>query len=286
MQEPARSTPVRIALALVPAVALAAVALWSTCRVAGAGDGVPGDGAWKRASALVRETHQPGDLIVFAPRWIDPVGRLHLGDLLPIDAAARLDAGRYGVIWELSVRGARAPETRGLTPAWQRDVGGVTVRRFERPPATLVTDVVATAGALIRDGRLPLEGLVARTPAVVLAEVGFEPHRCLQVVPSPGATVTITLPDVALGTELVGGVGLADIFKRREIRAPGELAIAVGNDEVARVVVGVDDGWRTFRAATTPGPATLTITVAALDKGARDRLVCFALEARTAAPAR
>ena len=76
--------------------------------------------------------HQPGDLIVFAPRWNDPVGRLHLGDLIPVEMAGRLDGERYGRIWELDIRGARAPETRGLTAAEVHDVGGVTVRRFER----------------------------------------------------------------------------------------------------------------------------------------------------------
>ncbi len=174
----------KLVLGLLPAVALAAIAAWSTCRTVGAGAGVPGDDAWAQAAALVRAEHQPGDLIVFAPRWIDPVGRLHLGDLIPIEVAARLDGERYGRIWELDIRGARAAETRGLAAAWTRDVGGITVRRFERAPAEVVTDVLALPPPAT-------SGLAARGPSTVLAEVGFEPHRCWQVVPSAGQSVTL-----------------------------------------------------------------------------------------------
>ncbi len=255
---------------------LTVIALWSTCRVVGAGSTVPDDEAWRRAAALVDEQHQPGELIVFAPAWIEPVGRLHLGARIPVELAAGLDAGRHGVIYELSIRGARAAETRGLRPVWQREVGGVMVRRFERAPATLVTDLVAVAAR----AAFTTEGLSARPPAVVLAEVGFRPHRCLQMVPSAGQTVTLTFPGVELGTELVGGVGLADIFKRRQVRAPAELVVAVGEQEVARVTVGVDDGWVRFRAATTPGTASVTVTAQGIGPGAADRQVCMALEAR------
>jgi hypothetical protein len=124
----------KLALGLAPIVALAIAAAWSTCRVVGAGAGVPDDRAWAAAAAAVRVEHQAGDLIVFAPRWIDPVGRLHLGDLMPVEMAARMDGDRYARIWELDIRGARAPETRGLRPVWQKCFGGVVVRRFERTP--------------------------------------------------------------------------------------------------------------------------------------------------------
>ena len=270
------TTRVKSALAkagpLVPALALVLVALWSTCRVVGAGAGVPGDAAWARAAALVREQHRPGELIVFAPGWIDPVGRLHLGDLIPIEMAARLDAGRYGVVYELSIRGARAPETAGLRPVWSREVGGVTVRRFERTPEVLVTDLVARAGE---------HGVESDAATqVVLAEVGFAPHRCLQIVPGPSRTATVTFPAVELGTTLVGGVGLADVFKRRQVRTPVEVTVAIGGADLASARAGVDDGWVRLRAATTPGRQDLTVRVRVLGPAWQDRLVCLALEAR------
>jgi hypothetical protein len=268
----------KLSLGLAPLLVLAAIAAWSTCRVTGAGAGVPGDAAWARAATVVRERHQPGQLIVFAPRWIDPVGRLHLGDLIPVEMAGRQDADRYGVIWELSVRGARAPETRGLRPSWSGSFGGVTVRLFERAPAEVVTDLVAALAAA--PGAVQREGSILRGPEVVLAEVGFEPHRCIQFVPGAGQA-SITFPALALGRELVGGVGLADVFTRRDERTPIELVVTSGAAEVARVRAGVDDGWVRWRGPTTPGTGPVTLTARILGSGkARDRLVCVAAEAR------
>jgi hypothetical protein len=202
---------------------------------------------------------------------------LHLGDLIPIAMASRLDAGRYGVIHELSIRGVRAPETRGLSLVWQGELGGVTVRRFEKRPETLVTDLV---GLAVDRANVRVEGGVARAPEVVLAEVGFEPHRCVQVVPAADQAVTLTFANVAVGTALIGGVGLADVFKRRQVRDPIELSVAIDGIEVARVAAGVDSGWVRFRATTTPGVANVTVTARAIGRGSVDRQVCFAAELR------
>jgi hypothetical protein len=247
-------------LAAIPAVLLVLVSLWEAVAARRDAASVPGDEAWTRAAQVVRAAHQPNDLIVFAPDWVDPTGRLHLGDLIPIEMAARMDAARYGRIWELSIRGAHAPETAGLSPVFEQDTGGVTVRRFERAPAVVVSDALA----------------VAQPGQVVLAEVGFAPHRCIQVTPVPGRPVRVTLP-MQLGTKLVGYAGLADVFTRRDIRAPGSLAVEIGGRQVAAVKPGVDDGWVRFEAPTTPGPADVTFVASA---DAPQRLICFAAEAR------
>ena len=245
-------------LAAIPAVLLVLVALWEVVATRLDAGSVPGDDAWERAAQVVRAAHQSGDLIVFAPGWVDPVGRLHLGDLIPVEMAARMDAARYGRIWELAIRGARAPETAGLSPVLEQDVDGVTVRRFERAPAVVVSDVLAAG------------------QPVTLAEVGFEPHRCIQLVPSPGHPQRLTIP-MQLGTRLVGYAGLADVFTRRDIRAPGSLAVEIAGRQVAAVHPGVDDGWVRFEAPTTPGPADVTFVASA---DAPQRLICFAAEAR------
>ncbi len=245
-------------LAALPAVLLVLVSLWEVVATRLDAGSAPDDDAWERAAQVVRAAHQPGDLIVFAPGWVDPVGRLHLGDLIPIEMAARMDAARYGRIWELSIRGARAPETVGLAPVFEQDVAGVTVRRFERAPAVVVSDVLAA------------------TQPVTLAEVGFEPHRCIQLTPAPGHPLRVTIP-MQLGTKLVGYAGLADVFTRRDIRAPGSLAVEIAGRQVAAVHPGVDDGWVRFEAATTPGAADVTFVASA---DAPQRLICFAAEAR------
>lgn len=248
-----------------PALLLIAIALWEVCAAHRDARAVPDDAAWHDAAQRVRAGFQRGDLIVFAPAWIDPIGRWQLGDLIPIEAAARMDAARYGRIWEVAIRGARAPETAGLAPVASDEHAGVAVRRYERAPAIVVADVldrVATA-----TGR----------PALELAEVGFAPHRCLQVSPAPGAPLRLTFPALPLGRTLVGYVGIADVFTRRDVRSPVQLDVELAGKIIATVEAGVDDGWVRFEAATSPGPADVTFIARARDAGRR---VCFAAEAR------
>jgi hypothetical protein len=99
----------------------------------------------------------------------------------------------------------------------------------------------------------------------------------VQVVPAPGQPLRVTFPALALGTELVGYVGIADVFTRRENRAPAQLDVEIGGRTVASVTAGVDDGWVRFAAPTTPGATDVTFVARSSGGG---RLICFAAEAR------
>ncbi len=257
----ARSGPIGAA----SAVLLVVVALWEVLRVLGAQ--APDEAAWAKAAAFVRQNHEPGELIVFAPSWTDPLGRAALGDRIPMEMAARMDAARYGTIWELSLGGARAAETHGLAPVLETSIAGITVRRFERAPAMVSYDFVAAAG----------EARMRGAATASLEEVGFEPHRCIKAVPAAGGEVTVTYPQARLGTELVGYVGLADVFTRRDVRQPGHLQVLVRGKEVAQVSPGVDDGWVRFAVKTEPGVAEVRFVASA---AVPQRLICFAAEAR------
>jgi hypothetical protein len=271
---PGWSTRSRPLLGALPAALLVTVAVWEILAATRAGHDVPGQDAWERAAQAVREQHAPGDLIVFAPGWIDPVGRMHLGDRIPVDMAARMDDARFGTVWELSIRGASAPESRGREVAWSQDFAGLRVRKLVAEPAVVVTDFVAAFD------RAQMEGQAVGNPRVVLAEVGFEPHRCVQVEPRPDQTVRVVYRDVALGSILVGHAGLADVFTRRDIRAPGRVEVLVNGARVAGAELGVDDGWVKFSAATTPGTGDVEFWATAAGESARKRLICFAAEAR------
>ncbi len=261
----------RLTIALAPALLLGLVAIWEVAVIARAGGDVASDDDWSRASTRLRASHESGDLIVFAPDWIDPVGRLHLGDLIPIDMAARMDGARYATIWELSIRGARAAETEGLEATSVDHFGALTMRRFEHEPAIVLSDFVAEFARARTQG----------SARVDLQEVGFAPHRCILARPRPNATVTVTFTDVELGSELVGYVGLADVFTRRDDRAPGRLDVWVAGKVAVTTTFGVDDGWVRFAARTTPSPrATVEFAATAVGANARKRLICFAAEAR------
>ena len=260
----------RLPIAGVPALLLIAISVWEVCAARCDATSVPEPDApaWREAAAAVRAGYRPGDLIVFAPDWIDPVGRMVLGDRIPIEVAARMDAARYGRIWELAIRGARSPDTAGLAPVAVEDHGGVAVRRYERAPAIVVADVLDRVATATSDGP---------RPTLELAEVGFAPHRCLQVIPAPGRPVRIAFPALPLGRELVGYAGIADVFTRRDVRSPGHVDVEIGGKIVASIAPGVDDGWVRFAAATAPGPAEVAFIVRATDPGRR---ICFAAEAR------
>ncbi len=251
-------------VALGCAVLLVGIAVWEIVATRRAAGSVPDDVAWERASAIVRERYQPGDLIVFAPSWVDPTGRMHLGDLIPIDMAARMDDARYGRIWELSIRDAHDPALATQRPAFDQDVDGIDVRRYERAPATVLADV----RELLASAKLD-----HAHPTLELAEVGFAPHRCIQVVPAPDAParVIFTLP----AGNLVGYAGLADVFTRRDIRAPATLAVEIAGKTVASISPGVDDGWVRFSAPVPAGEVTFVIRATT-----PSRLVCFAAEVR------
>ena len=265
------------ARAVAPACVLAVVAAWAVLRTLQAPTSVPDDAAWQRAGAYVRSQFRPGDLIVFAPAWIDPVGRAHLGDLIPLAAAGRLDIARYPTIWHVAIRNAVHPDVAQLAAApasAPQSFAGVVVTRFDQPAVTITADaanLVSTA---------TITGAIARSATVELAEVGFTPHRCVQVVPQPDGTVRMTFPAFTLGTQLVVGVGLADVFTRRDSRQPGKLSVEVAGVVVASAQFGIDDGWVKMQAATAPGPADVTFIATAIGDKSRDRLICFAAEAR------
>nr|MBA3458953.1 hypothetical protein [Deltaproteobacteria bacterium] len=166
--------------------------------------------------------------------------------------------------------GARHADTDGLDPVSSEDHGGVRVRRYERTPVTVLSDVRARIGTVQATGG-------GRGPSLELVEVGFAPHRCILIVPNPGKPVRLTFPQVQLGSELVGYVGLADVFTRRDIRAPGKLEVEIGGTIMATATPGVDDGWVRFQTATTPGTADVTFIASA---EAPNRQLCFAAEAR------
>ncbi|HUS67204.1 MAG TPA: hypothetical protein VMZ28_21850 [Kofleriaceae bacterium] len=264
----------RALVAAAPALVLLLIALWEIVAVERATARAATEDDWQRLSTAVRERHRPSDLIVFAPGWIDPLGREHLGDLIPVEMAARMDAARYDVVWEVALGDARAPETEGLEPDWSGRFGRLTARRYQREPEAIAADLVQAFP------QATVEGKAAGTPAVSLEEVGFAPHRCVKVIPRPGETVSIVYRDVELGRRLVGYVGLADVFTRRDVRAPGQLTVRVGGAQVAEVTAGVEDGWIRFEAPTSGGTGEIRFEATAVGRDARDRRICFAAETR------
>jgi hypothetical protein len=105
----------------------------------------PSEAEWRAAAAAVRAEKRPDDLVVIAPEWATQ-GRMYLGDAIPIADFGRFDTARYGRILEVSLNGARAPETEGLALETSKDVGRIAVRAYGNPGrAGILYDFVAEA---------------------------------------------------------------------------------------------------------------------------------------------
>jgi hypothetical protein len=220
----------------------------------------PSDADWKSAEATVRGGFRPGDLIVAAPGWADQVMRLHLGDLVPVKMAARLDDARYGRVWEISQRGARAEEARG-TVAETSKHGALTVRRWDRPPAAVTFDFFdqwARARVVRAEtGReVPCERLIDRFQCPDLGfnfvkpqlmEIGTTLRNALYVQPVGGSTVVVEFAGVPLGRELVVGGGLHHVWLRKYGDGTVKLRVLVDGKEVGRTEASNRSGWRVDR---------------------------------------
>jgi hypothetical protein len=86
--------------------------------------------------------------------------------------------------------------------------------------------------------------------------------------------VRITFPALPAG-ELVGYVGIADVFTRRDERSPGRLTVEQSGRTLTAVTAGVEDGWVRFSARIEAGD----VGFVAASSGP-DRQLCFAAEVR------
>jgi hypothetical protein len=245
-------------LALGAAVAVAALALAETLSALIAPHRAPTDADWRAAEAEVRAGFRPGDLIVAAPGWADPIMRMHLGDLIPIATAGRMDAARFARVWEISQRGARAPEARSGALALERRHGALTVRRVERAADAVTYDFLARwADARVSrvDARgaavdCPLQGDRFQCPQIgfnyvrrQIVEVDTTLHQALLAQPVGGAKVVVEFPAVRLGREIAVGTGLSNVWMRKAAHGPVDLAVAIDGQPALRVTTRNESGW-------------------------------------------
>ena len=248
--------------ARIAAAALVALAIWEVLTLASAGRSAAAPADWQAVAAAIPATLGSDQLVVFAPRWIDPVGRRWLGARLTLDQVARIDTVRYRQIWEVSIRGADAPELAGESPASVETFGPIRVRRFERR-APAVTWSLA-------------EG-------TRICEIDFEPRRGVPLIlRAPYAQARRKFERVPLGTELQVYAGLDDYQKRSRNRSAALVRLMVDDREVAHRTIGNGDGWAALPVvATEPGAHDVEV-VARVQRadGPVDLSVCVAAEAR------
>jgi hypothetical protein len=280
-----------LAAAAVIAVALveSALGVWQPHAIATEAD-------WKAAADYVRAHASEHDLIVFAPAWVDQVGRMHLGDKMPIEMVARADAEDFGDLWELSVHGAHAPETERQSCRDTQRFGRVTVRHCNHLRAPVSRDF--TAG--FADARVTIQAMTpndaperpcaadaaarscgtSRVERRVM-EIDYQPRLGILVPQVNGQRITVAYDDVRGGT-LVGYVGLHDYYARKN--GDGLVTLRVRADDTQSIVVPVrnpthdGEGWQRFELQLAPGTHTVRFEIEG--DHATKRLVGFHAEVR------
>jgi hypothetical protein len=261
-EAPAIEPPARTAVAQRAGLAVAAVitilAIVETSVALVAPALAPKDEDWQAAAREVRAGFRPGDLIVAAPSWADSIMRMHLGDLVPRDVAARFDDARFGRVWEISQRGAHAPEARGSV-ALKKGFGALTLRRVERPAAVITYDFLEH-WAEARVARVQMGGAEIPCPwagdrfqcpdisfnfvRLQTVEVDTTIHRGLLAQPVENAVTVIEYKGVTLGRELVIATGLHDVWQRKAGDGVVNLRVVVGGTPQAAIVATNDSGWQ------------------------------------------
>jgi len=241
---------------------LVVVAMWETAVLYHVKESAPTSEDWSAAAAAVAASGESEGLILFAPRWIDPVGRLWLGDRISLDDAARMDTVRYRQVWEISTRGATAPEVAHEIPVSDRTFGRLRVRQFQRAAPVVTWD--------LRDRSR-------------IHEVDFEPRKGVVLeLHHAEEKQRLFFQAVSLGEELQVFAGLAGYRTRAENRATALLQGLVDGRELTRGYIGNDSGWLPLPVAfTAPGPHDVELVASVHEShGAIHLVLCVAAESR------
>jgi hypothetical protein len=222
----------------------------------------PSDADWQAAAAFTNAGFREGDLIVAAPAWADPVLRLHLGQHLPAAIAGRLDHETFARVWELSQRGADAPEGQGARMVEERRFGHLRVRLFQRTPLRLAYDFtqrwseaqvfrVEPGAAPVVCERQPQQhqcpGIPYNFVRSSILEIGGTLRQALYAQPIGGAVVAIEWAGVPLGRELAVGGGLHNVWLRKVGTGTVILRVKVDGREVGMLESGNRSGWKVAR---------------------------------------
>jgi hypothetical protein len=244
---------------------------------------VPSDDDYRDAAAFVRSQIAPRDLIVSAPGYIDPIVRLHLGDLMPLAMVGRSDDAAYERVWVLSIDGAIPADVKGK-PSFNRSFGRVRVLRYALGKSRVLYDFVqhwsdaeasltrggqrrscrrrsggvARGGGLGRGVLTPIADRFDCDPAdpqlfigpVVMEDLDNIPRYCVWQHPQGDEPISLRFHDVPLGSELVFYGGIYYEHERMRQGGPVEVTISIDGNARAKFVHHDGEGWKQLRIAT------------------------------------
>jgi hypothetical protein len=238
---------------------------------------------WDDVRSLVAAWYQPGEVVVVAPYWAEPMARWSFGDaLMPTRDVARGDATGYVQAIEVATLGSRAPELAGWRVLREEKHGPFTIREVSNPtssevtynfvdhvdPASAEVDIVVGNGstpcpfsstAQVESGGLgapptfpasrficPAQPSQVFVGVTIVEDEAFRPRRCVWSRPPGGGEIVTRFHDVPLGTKLHGHSGMGSVSERDGSKPTFTLRVVVGGDELAQVVHRFGDYWKPF----------------------------------------
>jgi hypothetical protein len=246
----------------------------------------PDLGQWQALAEEVEKLKQPGDLVVTAPAWAEPVARAAFGDdLLPIRDLGRADNRSYRYAVEVGTLGERAPELSGWRELERRESGKFTLRRLEnpapvevkfrfvdhvRPPRLVVSEgddqerelcrfnprAPVLTGGLHGHVTFPRERFVCSggtayfVGVTIIDDQEYLPRRCIFAHPTIGGSLRLTFADVPLGKVIRGYAGLSYFLARDGLGTPVEIRVFAGDRELGRHEHHDEWGFREFEFST------------------------------------
>jgi hypothetical protein len=238
---------------------------------------------WAAARQAVQSAAHPEDLVVFSPRWLDPLGREYFkDDLATVEREARPDDTRFPRAFEVSIRGEHLAELDGWKKEGSSKFGAITVTTYDNPsPATVIDDLVVhatpekTRVEIVESGResecpwtrgspqtgnlgfgpgLPADRFVCpHGPFVatsVLQATDYLAHKCIYAPAVGGSSVLrIRFLDVQFGRVLHGHHAI-NWDSARFDSPPVTLVWKAEGRTLARLVDQDADGWKGFEIDT------------------------------------
>ncbi|MBK7401410.1 MAG: hypothetical protein IPJ34_35435 [Myxococcales bacterium] len=129
---------------------------------------VPTDSDWRAAAAAALAAKKPGDMVIVAPRWAEPLGRKAGFELTGLASdkplfdlrmAGRSDLETVPRVLELSIRGKDDPQVKGFRLVSEQAFGTVKLRTFDNPrPEKLLRDLVSEVDATATVSRVAPDG--------------------------------------------------------------------------------------------------------------------------------
>jgi hypothetical protein len=297
------------ALSLLVVVGLSELlaALWVSSRATSLGD-------FESARSTLSELRRPGDLIVVAPQWAEPLARAAFGDAwMPLEHLARADASTFERAVEVALPGHVAPDVADWPVQGGAASAGLELRvranpapvhpvfRFDALEAARVfvesrgrrqdcawTERAApSAGGLHGAVAAPSRRFQCRDGAehyvgtTIIDDEQYRPRRCVWAHPPRRGALVIRFEDVPLGERIDGYAGLSYFQFRDGVEAPVDLEVRVDGASLGRYRHRDERGWASFRFAT-PGKrgARGDVEFRVESRAARQRHFCFYADAR------